>query len=242
MHGPIEVRRVIQRFNRETGFTTEITPALVSCTRDMSTAATLGEMSFIQGAAYFRASMKAVRDVGAMVVGDIAIRKGVGTFRAANAAAAARAAPTAAAAQAASAEFAGIADMIAREEAARIFDPLMYKNFMSKVDAFKHSLMKDLTEAKAAGGRIVGIGAATKGNTLLNYCGIDSTLLEFVTDASPLKIGKYTPGSNIPIRPDEAIHPEITHALILPWNLSGFLRGKLAPKFPNLVFITPHME
>ena len=139
-------------------------------------------------------------------------------------------------------EFAGIADMIAREEAARIFDPLMYKDFMHKVEAFKHSLMKDLTEAKAAGGRIVGIGAATKGNTLLNYCGIDSTLLEFVTDASPLKIGKYTPGSNIPIRPDEAIHPEITHALILPWNLSGFLRGKLAPKFPNLVFITPHME
>ncbi len=139
-------------------------------------------------------------------------------------------------------EFAGLADMIAREEAAHLFDPVMYQGFMQKVLAFKLSLLKELMEAKAGGGRIVGIGAATKGNTLLNYCGIDSTLLEFVTDASVLKVGKYTPGSHLEIKPDEAIDSGITHALILPWNIGDFLRGKLAPKYPTLAFITPHME
>ncbi|MDO8517968.1 MAG: class I SAM-dependent methyltransferase [bacterium] len=137
--------------------------------------------------------------------------------------------------------FAGLADMVAREEAAQLFDPLMYRGFMQKVLAFKFSLLKELLEAKAEGGRIVGIGAATKGNTLLNYCGIDATLLEFVTDASVLKIGKYTPGSHLEIKPDEAITAGITHALILPWNIGDFLRGKLTPKYPSLVFITPHM-
>lgn len=139
-------------------------------------------------------------------------------------------------------EVAQMAQLIAREEATGLFDPLMYREFMRKVQAFKFSLLQELVAAKASGGRIVGIGAATKGNTLLNYCGIDSTLLEFVTDASPLKLDKYTPGSRLHIRPDEAITGEITHALILPWNIGDFLRGKLAPKYPNLVFITPHMK
>lgn len=131
--------------------------------------------------------------------------------------------------------------MLKREEEARIYELEMYEDFMRKISTFKFLLLKELVTAKAAGGRIVGIGAATKGNTLLNYCGIDSTLLEFVTDASPLKIGKYTPGSYLLIKPDEAIHNEITHALILPWNIGDFLREKLKSKYPHLAFITPRM-
>ena len=139
-------------------------------------------------------------------------------------------------------EFVGLANMIAREEAASLYDPAMYREFMRKVEAFKSSLLKELAGVKAAGGRIVGIGAATKGNTLLNYCEIDTTLLDFITDASPLKIGKYTPGSHIPILSDEAITEAVTHALILPWNIAEFLKGKLAPKYPRISFITPHMQ
>jgi SAM-dependent methyltransferase len=134
-----------------------------------------------------------------------------------------------------------VAACIEREEAARLYETAMYADFMCKVEDFKRRLLDDLTAAKAQGGRIVGIGAATKGNTLLNYCGIDASLLEFVTDASPLKIGKYTPGSHIPIVPDEAITDEITHGLILPWNIAQFLTGKLAPRYPYLAFIVPHM-
>lgn len=139
-------------------------------------------------------------------------------------------------------EFVGLTDMIAREEAASLYDPATYREFVRKVEAFKGSLLKELANAKAAGGRIVGIGAATKGNTLLNYCGIDTALLDFITDASPLKVGKYTPGSHIPILPDEAITEAVTHALILPWNIAEFLKGKLAPKYPRISFITPHMQ
>jgi hypothetical protein len=134
-----------------------------------------------------------------------------------------------------------VADYIAKEEQVGLFKPETYTAFRERVAACKERVVKEITDAKAAGGRIVGLGAATKGNTLLNYCGIDSSMLEFVTDTSPLKIGKYTPGSAIPIKPDEAITEEVTHALILPWNIADLLTGKLAPKFPHLVFITPHM-
>lgn len=139
-------------------------------------------------------------------------------------------------------ESVAVNEYIAREEAARLFDPITYESFRARVAIFKESLLQELVEAKAAGGRVVGIGAATKGNTLLNYCGIDTSILEFVTDASPLKVGKFTPGSAIPILSDEAITPEVTHALILPWNIGDMLKQKLQPRYPNLVFITPRMK
>lgn len=134
-----------------------------------------------------------------------------------------------------------LAACIQKEEAAKLYDPATYQHMTAKMQEFKYSLLKQLLDARLAGGKVIGIGAATKGNTLLTYCGIDATLLDFVTDASPLKVGKYTPGSHIPILPDEAITAEVTHALILPWNIAEFLKGKLAPKYPTITFITPHM-
>lgn len=115
-----------------------------------------------------------------------------------------------------------------------------YKDFNDRILGFKHSLNYDLYAAKMKGDKIVAIGAATKGNTLLNYCKIDSSMIEFVTDSSALKIGKFTPGSNIPIRPDSDISPEIKYALILPWNIADFLVSKLGHL--NLKFIIPKMK
>jgi len=106
----------------------------------------------------------------------------------------------------------------------------------------KLNLLKELVEARFGGGKIVAIGAAAKGNTFLNYCGIDTTLIDFATDASPLKIGKYTPGSHLPIVSDDEIDESVTHALILAWNIAGFLKEKISPKFPHLKFIFPHIE
>ena len=131
---------------------------------------------------------------------------------------------------------------IKKEESARLFAPDTYAKMTKKMEEFRNSLLKDLTRAKEGGGIVIGIGAATKGNTLLNYCGITGAMLDFITDASPLKVGKYTPGSRIPILPDEAITAKVTHALILPWNIAGFLKEKLAPKYPQISFIVPHME
>lgn len=135
-----------------------------------------------------------------------------------------------------------VASCIKREEEAGLYEPATYGSMMRTIERFKVNLLAELKEAKAGGGKIIGIGAATKGNTLLNYCGIDTSLLSFVTDTSLLKIGKYTPGTHIPILPDEAIDDSVTHALILPWNIAEFLKAKLGPKYPSLAFIIPNME
>lgn len=127
------------------------------------------------------------------------------------------------------------------EEGAGLFDATIYKTFAKQILDCKLNLLTDLVSARKHGGKIVAIGAAAKGNTLLNYCGIDKTLIDFVTDASPLKVGKYTPGSHLPILSDDAIDGSVTHALILAWNIADFLKSKIAPKFPHLTFITPHV-
>lgn len=131
---------------------------------------------------------------------------------------------------------------IERENTAQLYDLTTYIDLSQRIQQFKYALVKQLLDARLGGGTVIGIGAPAKGNTLLNYCGIDSTMLDFITDASPLKIGKYTPGSHIPILPDEAITTAVTHALILPWNIAEFLKSKLAPKYPKISFIIPHMQ
>jgi SAM-dependent methyltransferase len=134
-----------------------------------------------------------------------------------------------------------VAKMVKEEKRKKYFSPATYEDFMKRTIGFKTDLMKNLYQIKAKGGVIIGIGAATKGNTLLNYCGIDNTLLEYVTDASPLKVGKYTPGSHIPIKHDDEIDNKvITHGLILPWNIGDFLKKKLSPL--GIKFIVPHLK
>jgi SAM-dependent methyltransferase len=131
--------------------------------------------------------------------------------------------------------------LVKKEVEAGLYDLEKWNIFSEQIKKCKIKLLKSLLEAREKGGKIVAIGAAAKGNTLLNYCGIDSVLIDFVTDSSPLKIGKYTPGSHLPIFSDDAITPEFTHALILAWNISDFLKSKISPKFPYLDFITPHV-
>src|SRR5689334_1664497 len=116
-----------------------------------------------------------------------------------------------------------------------LFSPPVYQSFMERVRSLKFRLNKQLYDIRANGGKVIGIGAATKGNTLLNYCKIDSDVLEYVTDTSKLKLGKMTPGSHIPIVADEAIGRDITHGLILPWNIADHLIKKL--KHLGLTFI-----
>jgi SAM-dependent methyltransferase len=131
--------------------------------------------------------------------------------------------------------------MINSEKKKGYFTPKSYKEFMARTVRFKTDLMRELYQIKAKGGVIIGIGAATKGNTLLNYCGINNTLLEYVTDASSLKVGKYTPGSHLPIKHDKDINRSmVTHGLILPWNIGDFLSKKLGHL--GIKFIVPHLK
>jgi SAM-dependent methyltransferase len=95
-----------------------------------------------------------------------------------------------------------------------------YRGFDEQVKATKRKLLTFLIDAKRQGKRIVGYGAPGKGNTLLNYCGIRTDVLDFTVDANPYKQGKFTPGTRIPIRAPEAIREaRPDYILILPWNL-----------------------
>ena len=130
--------------------------------------------------------------------------------------------------------------MIEEECASGIYDLRAYEEFMSRIQNLKFLANMHLWKIKSDGGKIIGIGAATKGNTLLNFCRFDSDLISYVTDSSLLKIGKFTPGSRIPIRSDSAIDGTVTHALILPWNIADYLKKKLAHL--NLEFYTPQIN
>ena len=134
-----------------------------------------------------------------------------------------------------------VAKQIEQEEKFGLYKVDIWKKFSENIRTCKINLLKELVKARESGGKIVAIGAAAKGNTLLNYCGIDSSLIDFATDASPLKIGKYTPGSHLQILADDAIDASVTHALILAWNIADLLKSKISPKFPHLKFITPHI-
>jgi 2-polyprenyl-3-methyl-5-hydroxy-6-metoxy-1,4-benzoquinol methylase len=133
-----------------------------------------------------------------------------------------------------------VTKMIKEETAYGMFKLETFKEFSKRIEQFKFDLNAQVTAAKKEGKKIIGIGAATKGNTLLNYCKIDNHMVDFVTDSSPLKIGKFTPGSLIPIKPDSAITKEISYAIILPWNIAEFLVKKLGHL--SLEFIIPKMK
>jgi SAM-dependent methyltransferase len=113
-----------------------------------------------------------------------------------------------------------VAELLAREMAMGIATSGYYANFQAKADKVKNDLLTFLLETKRDGKRVVGYGAAAKGNTLLNYAGVRPDLLPYVVDRNPAKQDKFLPGCRIPIV-DEAqlklTRPD--YILILPWNL-----------------------
>ncbi|MGF6707168.1 SAM-dependent methyltransferase [Pseudomonas frederiksbergensis] len=95
-----------------------------------------------------------------------------------------------------------------------------YATLAPAAERIKHELLRFLLQAKADGKRVVGYGAAAKGNTLLNYAGVKPDLLAWVADANPHKQGKYLPGSRIPIvSPAQIDLEKPDYILVLPWNL-----------------------
>ncbi|MGZ9740093.1 methyltransferase domain-containing protein [Pseudomonas sp. GNP012] len=106
------------------------------------------------------------------------------------------------------------------ELAAGVKTPAYYTTLAPAAERIKHGLLRFLLQAKADGKRVVGYGAAAKGNTLLNYAGVKPDLLAWVADANPHKQGKYLPGSRIPIvSPAQIDIEKPDYVLVLPWNL-----------------------
>ncbi len=95
------------------------------------------------------------------------------------------------------------------------------QNFSKQVEEQRTRLLELLLKLKKNGHKIVGVSAPAKGNTLLNFCKIDKNFLDFITEKSSLKIGKYTPGTHIQVLSDERlIEDKPDYALILAWNFA----------------------
>jgi len=92
----------------------------------------------------------------------------------------------------------------------------------------KSDLLKFLLAAAADGRSVAGYGAPGKGNTLLNHCGVRSDLLQYTVDRSPVKQGKFLPGTHIPIyAPERLAETRPDYILVLPWNLRDEITAQL---------------
>lgn len=121
-----------------------------------------------------------------------------------------------------------VATLLDEEKSFGLFDMDIYQGFQEKANKVKYDLLTFLLQAKKEGKKVVGYGAAAKGNTLLSYAGVKNDLIEFVVDKSPHKQGKYLPASHIQIVSEEkisALKPE--YILILPWNIKDEVMRQL---------------
>ena len=104
-----------------------------------------------------------------------------------------------------------------------------YDNFQQKAFKAKIDLTDFLIQQKRNGKRVAAYGAAAKGNTMLNYCGIKSDLVDFVVDANPHKQDKFLPASHIPVVNEQFLKDaKPDFVLILPWNLKEEIGEQLS--------------
>ncbi|WP_295556566.1 class I SAM-dependent methyltransferase [uncultured Hyphomicrobium sp.] len=117
---------------------------------------------------------------------------------------------------------AGPAKVRADEAAAGLGQPGIYDSFQSRIAPIKVGLIAFLMDAKGAGKTVAAYGAAAKGNTLLNFCGIGTDLIDYVVDRNPHKQGQFLPGSKLPIySPEKLAETRPDFVLILPWNIKN---------------------
>jgi hypothetical protein len=127
------------------------------------------------------------------------------------------------------AETPAVAALLAREERDGLRSPERYARFAEEVKESKRALLELLIGLRREGHRVVGYGAPGKGNTLLNYCGIRTDLLDYTVDRNPYKQGRFTPGTHIPIhRPERIAETKPDYVVVLPWNLVDEIAGQLA--------------
>ncbi len=108
-------------------------------------------------------------------------------------------------------------------------DDQVYNKFNKNVKKIKFNIWKKLIALKEQGKRIVGYGAAAKGNTLFNYCGIRNDVIDYVADLSPYKQDLYLPGSLIPIvSPNKIKETKPDYVIIIPWNIKEEIINQLS--------------
>ncbi len=120
-----------------------------------------------------------------------------------------------------------VQEFLQNEKLKKIDKRVAYDDFARRVKVIKRDLVAFLKKLRGQGKRVVGYGAAAKGNVLLNYCDITTNLLDFVVDSISYKQGRYTPGTHIPIYPESRIEKEKPdYVLLLAWNFADEILKK----------------
>lgn len=121
-----------------------------------------------------------------------------------------------------------VTEFLERESTVGIKTTDYYQGFQEKADQISRDLLFFLLEAKRQNKKVVGYGAAAKGNTLMNYAGVRPNLISFVVDRNPAKQGKFMPGSRIPIVDESYLKDaKPDYIVVLPWNLKNEIMGQL---------------
>jgi hypothetical protein len=121
-----------------------------------------------------------------------------------------------------------VKSVLAAEEAAGLHTFAGHLGFAREVLRIKSELLEFLLGAASRGKSVAGYGAPGKGNTLLNHCGIRSDLVAYTVDRSPVKQGKFLPGTHIPIyAPERLAQTRPDYILVLPWNLRDEISRQL---------------
>jgi hypothetical protein len=130
---------------------------------------------------------------------------------------------------------------IEAEESAGLHSIATYRTFAARVDENRSDLVALLTKLRDEKRRVFALGAPLKGSTLLNYCGIGTDLVELATEINRFKIGRFTPGTHVPIVYEDAITDQPDYYLVLSWNFLDFFVEKYADYLrAGGKFIVPH--
>jgi methylation protein EvaC len=120
-----------------------------------------------------------------------------------------------------------VAALLAKEKAQGLDNPETYLQFKTNCERSRALLMKTLEELRGENKRIVGYGATSKSTTVTNYCGITPHHVEFISDTTPIKQGKLSPGAHIPVRPyTEFARAYPDYALLFAWNHAAEIRER----------------
>jgi methylation protein EvaC len=118
-------------------------------------------------------------------------------------------------------------DYLKKEKAQGLDESLVYDTFKRNCEDSRNALITLLKSVKNEGKRVVGYAATSKSTTIINYCGITADLIEYISDTTPIKQGKYSPGAHIPVFPYEkfmSAYPE--YALLFAYNHSKEIMAK----------------
>lgn len=123
-----------------------------------------------------------------------------------------------------------VAAQRAKEDAIGLSQPETYERLRRNIERSREELMTLLHDLKQKGRRVVGYGATSKSTTVTNYCGITPDLVEFISDTTPIKHGKFSPGVHIPVRPyQEFVADYPPYALLFAWNHGEEIMEKERP-------------